>query len=178
MYFQIEDSDNLGTYSGGSCDLQWLGRSTKMNTMDILDADLTIRSYFGALDFTAESEGVLGKTVRQLNEKDESEELVWQADNYTDKTIKYSPFEQIYDEDKGYMSRCSFVSIRTESMMDIRLGVPSNVKTGYKVYADYKATQALAWDDSNIMQITLEQGVFGLSLSVLAIASLASSYLF
>ena len=74
MYFMIEDLDNLGMYSAGSCDLQWLGRSTEMNTLDMLDADLTIKSYYGALDFTSDSEGVLGKTVRELNKQLEDDE--------------------------------------------------------------------------------------------------------
>ena len=52
MYFQIQSQTDLGTYTGGSCQLSWLGRDTEMRTIDMMDSELTVRSYYGELDFT------------------------------------------------------------------------------------------------------------------------------
>ena len=40
--------------------------------------------------------------------------------------------------------------------MVIKMGVPSKLKLGYMLYSDLKATEPMAYAESNIMQLTLE----------------------
>ena len=40
-------------------------------------------------------------------------------------------------------------------MIDIKLGVPIQIKMGYKVYENTEATYALTFDDSDSMAFTL-----------------------
>ena len=62
-------------------------------------------------------------------------------------------------------------------MMTIKIGVPIQIRMGYKVYADEDATAALTWDDSDLMAFTLEQGVVGLGLSAFAATLAALTFL-
>ena len=58
--------------------------------------------------------------------------------------------------------------------MDIKIGLPSNLKIGYKIYEDYDATEPLAFDESDNMTITLEKSLLGFGMSALALAGLVT----